>query len=137
MLILDFHLLIYRLEKTSMPPRRPIRRKRIQNNDGSMARWCLALVCLWPLLVILFWGRSSTSNPSSNQLDSNSSSEQNAAQVHNPGFQIRKYLDRVDVMGYGPTHPRVAVVIVGNNSDDVLASVESVFRYVINECFVC
>lgn len=43
---------------------------------------------------------------------------------------IRNLLDRVDVLGYGPTHPRVAVVIVGDDRSKILSSVESVFRYV-------
>jgi hypothetical protein len=48
--------------------------------------------------------------------------------IVNPGFQFRKFLDRVDVMGYGPTHPRVAVVVVGDDRAKILASVESIFR---------
>ena len=42
-------------------------------------------------------------------------------------FNFRKVLDRVDVMGYGPTHPRVAVVIVGDDSKKIISSVSSLF----------
>jgi len=114
---------------------RPIRRKRIQQqqqqqNDKLIAKWCFALVCLWPLVVLLRWGGKSTPT-NNNNLDGaqqNNHHHSVGGVHHNNIFQIRKYLDRVDVMGYGPTHPRVAVVIVGTNRDEVLASVESVFR---------
>jgi nitrate reductase NapAB chaperone NapD len=52
-------------------------------------------------------------------------------------FNLRSVLDRVDVMGYGPTHPRVAVVVVGEDSDQVISSVESVFSNTdLNRIFV-
>lgn len=46
---------------------------------------------------------------------------------------IRNLLDRVDILGYGPTHPRVAVVVVGDDRSKILSSVESVFRY--EQCY--
>jgi hypothetical protein len=36
-------------------------------------------------------------------------------------------LDRVDIMGYGPTHPRLAVVIYGEDKTSLVSTVESVF----------
>jgi len=79
----------------------------------------------------MFWGGKSSSN-SSSFLSSNNSNNTNALRpsllLKHPGLQFRKYLDRVDILGYGPTHPRVAVVVVGEDRDDILASIESVFR---------
>jgi len=42
-------------------------------------------------------------------------------------FHWRSVLDRVDVMGYGPTHPRVAFVVVGETTEELIESVKSVF----------
>jgi len=87
----------------------------------------------------MFWGGKSSSN-SSSFLSSNNSNNTNALRpsllLKHPGLQFRKYLDRVDILGYGPTHPRVAVVVVGEDRDDILASIESVFRYVLIENYI-
>ena len=55
---------------------------------------------------------------------------------HNLRLSLRNALDRVDIMGYGPTHPRVAVVIVADSSSgndlyraSVLTSVKSVISH--------
>jgi hypothetical protein len=48
---------------------------------------------------------------------------------HRAALKFRDILDRVDIVGYGPTHPRVAVVIVGNNKDNMRLTVESVFTH--------
>jgi hypothetical protein len=88
-------------------------------SDSLKARLFLAVACVWPLLVmVLFSGGSS------------SSVTNGAAAGASPALQLRKYLDRVDIMGYGPTHPRVSFVVVSNDPDEVLTTVESVFRYV-------
>jgi hypothetical protein len=40
-------------------------------------------------------------------------------------------------MGYGPTHPRVAVIIVGNDKDNLVSTLESVFSHTdMNRIFV-
>lgn len=104
------------------------RRGQSPAGDGSKARLFLALACFWPLLLmVLFIGNEPTAT------ESNDGSSPSAAirKVINPGLSFRKYMDRVDVMGYGPTHPRVAVVIVGDDRAKILSSVESVFRYVL------
>jgi hypothetical protein len=58
-------------------------------------------------------------------------------------LNVKNILDRVDVMGYSPTHPRIAVVIVGDGEqpdhdrDRLKATVESVFRHTdLNRVFV-
>jgi glycoprotein-N-acetylgalactosamine 3-beta-galactosyltransferase len=44
-------------------------------------------------------------------------------------LSFRNALDRVDIMGYGPTHPRVAVVVTGDVPEDLVSTVESVFAH--------
>jgi hypothetical protein len=78
------------------------------------ARLFLSIACLWPLLLWLF-----RSAPSSNN---------HTAPQRNMALKFRDVLDRVDIMGYGPTHPRVAVVIVGDSKDNLLLTVENVFQ---------
>lgn len=88
-------------------------------SDGTKARLFLALACLWPLLFVVM---SIGSEPN------NDTGPVSPTKVVNPGLSVRKYLDRVDVMGYGPTHPRVAVVVVGDDRAKIVSSIESVFR---------
>ena len=59
------------------------------------------------------------------------SKKNNTETAEKPALRLRKLLDRVDVVGYGPTHPRVAAVVVGDSSDSekVITTVESIFRY--------
>ena len=111
----------------------------------------LALACLWPLafiaLSLIFANSTMNTNintntkanadalPAAGQSYSKTGIAGSNQQIINPGLSFRKYLDRVDIMGYGPTHPRVAVVVVGSDSSDdetfkLVSTVESVFRYV-------
>ena len=90
-------------------------------SDGAKARLFLALACLWPLLFVVM----SLGNEPNNDAAGPATTP---AKVVNPGLSVRKYLDRVDVMGYGPTHPRVAVVVVGDDRAKIASSIESVFR---------
>ena len=85
-------------------------------SDGTKARLFLALACLWPLFSMMMFFAGEPSN------------DEGPQKVVNPGLSFRKYLDRVDVMGYGPTHPRVAIVVVGDDRAKIVSSVESVFR---------
>ena len=100
-------------------------------NNGSNVRpvVILALFCLWPLVFIVFTFIFADTAPTTNNNSAAASADQ---QVLNPGLSFRKYLDRVDIMGYGPTHPRVSVVVVGNEHEtsNLISTVESVFRYV-------
>lgn len=52
-------------------------------------------------------------------------------------LSVKNILDRVDILGYGPTHPRVAVVVVGDNRDNLISTLESVFQHTdLNRVFV-
>ncbi|CAB9500618.1 acetylgalactosamine 3-beta-galactosyltransferase 1 [Seminavis robusta] len=97
-------------------------------SDESKARIFLAVACLWPLFVLALFAASAPQLKEARQhprelLDKNNKINQDVR------FKFRKVLDRVDVMGYGPTHPRVAVVIVGENNEKIISSVESLFRH--------
>ena len=63
--------------------------------EATKARLFLALACLWPLCLLALFSASAphVEHSSGRQL----------------GVQFRNVLDRVDIMGYGPTHPRLAV----------------------------
>lgn len=90
----------------------------VNQPDSAKARLLLAVACLWPLLVFFFAssGKNTQQSPDVNVVSAELES-------------IRNLLDRVDILGYGPTHPRVAVVVVGDDTSKILSSVESVFRY--------
>jgi hypothetical protein len=95
-------------------------------NDSAKARMFLAMACFWPIFVLALFAASAPqlrANPRA-LIDKNSKINQELR------LQFRTALDRVDIMGYGPTHPRMAVVIVGDESDKIISSVESLFRYV-------
>lgn len=95
--------------------------------EASKARMFLALACFWPIFVLAMYASSAPQVQEAKEnprklLDKNNEINKDVR------FNFRKALDRVDVMGYGPTHPRVAVAIVGGDSKKILASVESLFR---------
>jgi hypothetical protein len=104
-------------------------------------RLFLFVAGLWPLWVLALFGASA---PGQNQLASPTSTKtakdgvtSPAAAMSNTRLNLRSLLDRVDVMGYGPTHPRVAVVIVGEDMEDLISSVKSVYANTdINRLFV-
>jgi hypothetical protein len=98
------------------------------------ARLFLFVACLWPLWVLALFGASAPGQiqqgPMPEVFDHN-------VAMSNAHFNLRNVLDRVDVMGYGPTHPRVAVVIVGEEKDLLISSVESVVSNTdLNRIFV-
>lgn len=82
------------------------------------ARLFLFVACLWPLWVMALYGASAPAN------NVDGPNEVQTTRM----MKLRNVLDRVDIMGYGPTHPRVAVVVVGDNRESLLQSVESVYR---------
>ncbi|KAL3920475.1 MAG: hypothetical protein SGILL_003245 [Bacillariaceae sp.] len=92
--------------------------------------------CFWPLVVLaLFY----SSSPGHNAMDDSIKKDviSPAAAVSNTRFNLRNVLDRVDVMGYGPTHPRVAIVIVGEEKEDIIDSIKSVLECTdLNRIFV-
>lgn len=101
----------------AVPPN--LRRRQMHNvsqSNSAKARLLLAVACLWPLLVFFF-------------ASSGKNTEYSPDVVSAELESIRNLLDRVDILGYGPTHPRVAVVVVGDDTSKILSTVESVFRY--------
>ena len=130
------------MKSTAVPGQRNLRRRNEQQThhrhpasdaDSLRAQTFLAAACLWPLLVLLFFIYSSPQlEQSSNEL------VPSAASVgKNLRFNFRNVVDRVDIMGYGPTHPRVSAVIVGDHKENLVSSVESLFRYTdMNRIFV-
>lgn len=112
----------------------PVLRRRgqsAQDDDASSkARLFLALACFWPILVMVLFvlGSDSSSSSVDNNAVAGTNSNSSMARVVNPGLSFRKYMDRVDIMGYGPTHPRVAIVVVGDDRAKIISSVESVLR---------
>jgi hypothetical protein len=104
--------------------RRQSQMHNVNQSNSAKARLFLAVACVWPLLVFFFAssGKNTLKSP-------NDHKDVVAEELES----IRNLLDRVDILGYGPTHPRVAVVVVGDDAPKILSSVESVFRY---EAFV-
>lgn len=112
-------------------------------NPELKARLLLFVACLWPLWILALFGASAPGQDRHDaaKFDSANGKElvrsSPAAAVANTRFNLRSVLDRVDVMGYGPTHPRLAVVVVGEDRDQLISSVESVFSHAdINRIFV-
>lgn len=105
----------------------PKLRKRHHHSLGSgeatKAKLFLALACFWPLCLLALFSASAP------HIEHNSGRQL--------GVQFRNVLDRVDIMGYGPTHPRLAVVIAGDDKEHLVTSVESVFANTdMNRIFV-
>lgn len=106
--------------------------------EAAKARLFLAVACFWPVFILALFAASAPqlqdarAHPSQ-LLDRNNELNKDVR------FNLRKMLDRVDIMGYGPTHPRVAIVVVGDENQKILSTVESVFRYVLHfwHCFNC
>ena len=83
-------------------------------SEAGKARTFLALACFWPIFVLAMYAASAPQLKEAREsprtlLDKNNEINKDVR------FNFRKVLDRVDVMGYGPTHPRVAVAIVGDD----------------------
>ena len=106
----------------------------MMSSDAFKARLFLAVACFWPIIVLAMYAASAPQlvkddirmkmQHSRELLDKKNEFNKDLR------FNFRKILDRVDVMGYGPTHPRLAVVIVGDDNHDILSSVKSLFSYV-------
>ena len=107
-------------------------------------RLFLAIACLWPLAILALFASSAPGRDESSSsvqqpgaLSNKAAVEGNSNSHTTKGFELRKVLDRVDVMGYGPTHPRVAFVVVGKTKKELIASVESIFSSTdLNRIFV-
>jgi hypothetical protein len=105
-------------------------------------RMFLFVACLWPLWVLaLFHASAPGHNQQTVKTMADAADRRDmsspASAVSNARLNLRNVLDRVDVMGYGPTHPRVAVVIVGEEKEDIIATTESVYSNTdLNRIFV-
>lgn len=112
------------------------------------ARIFLFIACLWPLWVLALFGASSAGQQPINDAAAAAGGAQvspaavvagggGGANTNNGRFNLRSVLDRVDVVGYGPTHPRIAVVVVGEDADLIQATVESLYSNTdLNRIFV-
>jgi hypothetical protein len=106
-------------------------------SGSSQARMFLALACVWPLLLLALFGSSSGGGPPNAASSTALSNTRGGGGGGGLGLNVRNVLDRVDIMGYGPTHPRVAVVIVGSDKDNLVSTLESVFSHTdMNRIFV-
>ena len=99
--------------------------------EDLRARLFLAVACLWPLCLFALLTASAPHvlEEATSQHEIASPHRAISASNEGIGLKFRDVLDRADIMGYGPTHPRVAVVIVGDNKDNLVSSVESVFGH--------
>jgi hypothetical protein len=93
--------------------------KDTMSNDSMKAKLFLFVACLWPIWVLALFAASSPNQ----DLASNGGIRKTrkevvldaAKQMVDP-VHLRNVLDRVDIMGYGPTHPRLGLVIVGGSA---------------------
>jgi hypothetical protein len=113
----------------------------IPQSDSSKARLFLFVACLWPLFILALFAASAPHVPvgegDHHMLRPPLPSGPVLAVGDNKFLNVKSLLDRVDVMGYGPTHPRIAVVVVGNDRDHLVSTVESVFQKTdLNRVFV-
>jgi hypothetical protein len=99
--------------------------------DSTKARLFLAVACLWPLCLLALFAASAPHVRSNGGGDSagGGSVVGPGSSRRQLGLQFRNILDRVDVMGYGPTHPRVAFALVGTDLADLETSVDSIFAH--------
>jgi len=103
----------------------------VPQSDSSKARLFLGIACIWPFILLALFASSAP------HVDTNVPAPTSAAVANNLRLNFRNVLDRVDIMGYGPTHPRVAAVVVGDDRDNLVSTVESVFSKTdMNRIFV-
>ena len=97
-------------------------------SDANKARLFLFIACFWPLWILALFASSSANQNFDVHPDH---------KLRSAGLQVRNVLDRVDVMGYGPTHPRVAVVVTGEDKANIQSTVESIYSNTdLNRLFV-
>jgi hypothetical protein len=113
----------------------------IMSTPEFKVRLFLFVACLWPFWVLALFGASAPGQnqvpPSSEMAATKNDVSSPTAAMFNSRLNLRSVLDRVDVMGYGPTHPRVAVVIVGEDKEDLVTTVKSVYSSTdMNRIFV-
>jgi hypothetical protein len=113
------NLLSTRYKKRSLKPKAG---HEFSGSGADMkARLFLCVACLWPLWILALYGASAPPVDHSHNLPA-------VVKEQSKLTNLRNVLDRVDIMGYGPTHPRVAVVLVGDDREAIVRSVESVIK---------
>ena len=114
--------------------------------DYTKANILLAIACFWPLaLLALFFSSSSLSSSVSREIFEDALASHSTTTTTTNGLSLttqlrsnlRNALDRVDIMGYGPTHPRVAFAVIGDDPEHLLQTVESIFSQTdLNRIFI-
>jgi len=98
--------------------------------DKWLSKFVFVLALLWPLIPLFLTSSSSSSK--------NESRKQRLLQVTTQiRTRLQELLDRYDILGYGPTHPRFAFLLVAPSSKDFHIPVEdmmtqsilSIFKY--------
>ena len=96
------------------------------SSESLKARLFLFLALTWPLILLVLLASSSAPPPPSTTSLGN---VHNASHNNNLRLSLRNALDRVDIMGYGPTHPRVAFVVVGADQAALATTVKSIISH--------
>jgi hypothetical protein len=114
--------------------RKTVAAGRSNTADSTKARLFLAVACLWPLCLLALFAASAphvreSSNAGGDGSTGGAAFGPGGNSRRQLGLQFRNILDRVDVMGYGPTHPRVAFALVGTDLADLETSVDSIFAH--------
>lgn len=107
-----------------------------QKADYTRANILLAIACFWPLALLALF---SSSAPHVDEQAGNVpvASHSGLSLTTKLRSNLRNALDRVDIMGYGPTHPRVAFAVVGDDPEHLLKTVESIFSKTdLNRIFI-
>lgn len=108
--------------------------------ESNKSRIFLVLACLWPFLAMALFASSSprvvnNKLPDGKEIASKENDGKENDGKENDGLRLnlRNVLDRVDIMGYGPTHPRIGVVVTGDASvsdkHHWVETVESIFSH--------
>ena len=103
------------------------RRNNVEEKKRKAKLWLL-IALLWP--VILYAGlRASGKKVGKPKLTTKIGSKLRG--------QVKSLIQRWESTGYGPSKPRVAIVIVGNVADHVVQSVESVYKHTDRNRILC
>mmetsp|Transcript_6338 Transcript_6338/g.7258 ORF Transcript_6338/g.7258 Transcript_6338/m.7258 type:complete len:499 (-) Transcript_6338:500-1996(-) len=126
--------------RRSPPP--PNRRGNKGWYDDDLVRagtFCLAL--LWPVILLLHRGTTSTSiSPTSKMSQTiHGGKEVLSSKLAHAQTKLRTLYEAHshDRWGYGPTNPRVAVIITGTDPDALVRSISSVFATVDRRRILC
>ena len=107
--------------------------------ERNKPRIFLAIACFWPFVLLALFASSAPRVPAvvdespAERLALQSSEDLEISEGSGLRLKLRNVLDRVDIMGYGPTHPRIGVVVTGSaNAQDkkpFVDTVDSIFSH--------